>query len=77
MEEKLEKLKTLLYSLERSPKISSVLYKDSQYVLENMQGIGKYLLAGFCLQKIIRVEMSTFFHVFVTFILTSFQHLRL
>lgn len=34
---------SLLYSLERSSKISSVLYKDSQYVLENLQVVGKFL----------------------------------
>lgn len=34
---------SLLYSLERSSKISSVLYKDSQCVLENLQVVGKFL----------------------------------
>lgn len=50
---------TLLYSLERSPKISSVLYQDSQYVLENMRVVGKFLPAWFCLQKIFRVKITT------------------
>lgn len=54
---------TLLYSMERSPKISSVLFKDSQYVLENVQVVGTFLSAWFCLQKIILVKITTTFFV--------------
>lgn len=58
---------TLLYSSERSPKISSALYKDSQYVLENMQVVTKFFSAWFCLREKILAKMATTF---------SFMHIN-
>lgn len=62
-----EKLKTLC-SLGRSPKISSVLYKDPQYVLENMQVMEKFLSECF-LQEIILGKITT------AFLIKYFMHI--